>query len=60
MEWETTLHILVEGFRIFGVEFQIWMPIALLIIAAGVAFAAYPKPFPPPQTGRSQRDKPGR
>ncbi|MEA3073906.1 MAG: hypothetical protein QOD29_5352, partial [Alphaproteobacteria bacterium] len=27
MEWETTLHILVEGFRIFGVEFQVWMPI---------------------------------
>jgi len=57
MEWETTLHILVEGFRIFGVEFQVWMPITLLIVAAGVVFAACTKPFPPPQAGRSQKTK---
>ncbi len=38
---ETTLHILVEGFRVFGVEFQYWMPIAVLIVAAAVAFAVW-------------------
>jgi len=32
------LHILVEGFSVLGVEFQYWMPIAVLIVAASVAF----------------------
>jgi len=35
---KTTLHILVEGFSVLGVEFQYWMPIAVLIVAASVAF----------------------
>jgi hypothetical protein len=35
------LHILVEGFRVFGVQVQYWMPIAALIVAAFVAFAAW-------------------
>jgi hypothetical protein len=34
-----TLHLLVEGFHVFGVEFQYWMLIAVLIVAAAVAFA---------------------
>jgi hypothetical protein len=36
-----TLHILVESFSIFGVEFQYWMIMAVAIIAAAVALAAW-------------------
>jgi hypothetical protein len=38
------LHILVETFSVFGVEVQYWMPIAALIVAAGVAFNVW-RPF---------------
>jgi hypothetical protein len=38
---ETTLHILVEGFRVFGVEFQYWMRVAALIVATSVAFTVW-------------------
>jgi hypothetical protein len=33
-----TLHLLVDGFHVF-VEFQYWMLIAVLIVAAALAFA---------------------
>jgi hypothetical protein len=29
----TTLHVLVEGFSIFGVQVQYWMLLAVLIVA---------------------------
>ena len=32
------LHMLVEGFNVFGVQVQYWMLIAALIIAVAVAF----------------------
>jgi hypothetical protein len=34
------LQILVEGFTVFGVEFQYWMLIAILIVVAGIASGA--------------------
>jgi hypothetical protein len=32
------VHILVEGFSVFGVQVQYWMLVAVLIVAAAVAF----------------------
>jgi hypothetical protein len=31
------MHILVEGFSVFGVQVQYWMPLAVLIVAVGIA-----------------------
>jgi hypothetical protein len=36
---ETTVHMLVEGFSVFGIQVQYWMLIAVAIIAAGVTAA---------------------
>jgi hypothetical protein len=33
--------MLVEGFSVFGVEVQYWMPIASLVLATFVAFAVW-------------------
>jgi hypothetical protein len=30
------VHILVEGFSVFGVQVQYWMPLAALIVAVAV------------------------
>ena len=34
---EPALHILVEGFSVFGVHIQYWMPIAVLVVAVAIA-----------------------
>jgi hypothetical protein len=49
------MDILVEGFSAFGIELQVWMPIAVLIIAAAVAIAAGTKQSSSAQTGHSQK-----
>jgi hypothetical protein len=36
---EATVHMLVEGFSVFGIQVQYWMLIAVAIIAAGVTAA---------------------
>ena len=37
---EAALHILVEGFSVFGVQVQYWMLIAVAIVAISVAIGA--------------------
>lgn len=34
---ETALHILVEGFDVFGVHIQFWMPLAVLVVGVAIA-----------------------
>jgi hypothetical protein len=36
---EAAVHILVEGFSVFGVQVQYWMLTAALIVVVGVMFA---------------------
>jgi hypothetical protein len=35
------LHILVEGFSVFGVHIQYWMPLAVLMVGVAVAISAW-------------------
>jgi hypothetical protein len=33
---EAALHMLVEGFDVFGVHVQYWMPVAVVIVAVAI------------------------
>jgi hypothetical protein len=38
---EATLHALVDGFDVFGVQIQYWMPLIVLLVAAAVAIGKF-------------------